>query len=179
VGLLAVSCYGRLDLAFKNAGIELGGPIEGIRLADFNRVFGVNVWGVFAAMKHEVGAMLRTGGGAIVNTSSIAGRVGIADFSLYKASKHAVEGLIKTAALELAGRGVRVNVVAPAFIATPMVERWSELPGERRNQLAPMHPIGRLGHVDEVVAAVMFLLSDQSSFTTGVSLPVDGGWTAR
>jgi NAD(P)-dependent dehydrogenase (short-subunit alcohol dehydrogenase family) len=87
-------------------------------------VFDINVWGIAAAMKHEVVAMLRSGGGAIVNTSSIAGHVGIADFSLYDASKHAVEGLTKTVALDLAGYGVRVNAVAPAFIATPMVERF-------------------------------------------------------
>ena len=130
-------------------------------------------------MKHEVRAMLRSGGGAIVNTSSIADHVGIADFSLYNASKHAVEGLTKTAALEFAGRGVRVNAVAPAFIATPMVERFVGAAGDARQQLAAMHPVGRLGHVDEVVAAVMFLLSDQSAFTTGISLLVDGGWTAR
>lgn len=175
----AVSRHGRLDLAFNNAGIELGGPIEAITHADFNRIFAINVWGVAAAMKHEVAAMLRTGGGAIVNTSSIAGRVGIVDFSLYNASKHAVEGLTKTVALELAGRGIRVNAVAPAFVATPMVDRFVGAAGERRSQLAAMHPLGRLGRVGEVVAAVMFLMSEQSSFTTGVSLPVDGGWTAR
>jgi NAD(P)-dependent dehydrogenase (short-subunit alcohol dehydrogenase family) len=175
----ATSSHGRLDLAFNNAGIELGGPVEAITHADFRRVFDINVWGVAAAMKHEVAAMLRTGAGAIVNTSSITGHVGIADFSLYNASKHAVEGLTKTAALELAGRGIRVNAVAPAFIATPMVERFVGAAGEARDELAAMHPVGRLGRVDEVVAAVMFLLSDQSAFTTGVSLPVDGGWTAR
>ena len=135
--------------------------------------------GIAAAMKHEVAAVLSSGGGAIVNTSSIAGHVGIADFSLYNASKHAVEGLTKTAALELAGRRIRVNAVAPAFIATPMVERFVGAAGDARQQLAAMHPVGRLGHVDEVVAAVMFLPSDQSAFTTGISLLVDGGWTAR
>ena len=107
------------------------------------------------------------------------GQVGIADFSLYNAAKHAVEGLTKTAALELAGRGVRVNAVAPPFIATPMVERFVGVAGERRNQLAAMRPVGRLGHVDEVVATVRFPPSDPSSFTTGISLLVDGGWTAR
>jgi len=107
------------------------------------------------------------------------GHVGIADFSLYKASKHAVEGLTKTAALELAGRRIRANAVAPAFIATPMVERFVGAAGDARQQLAAMHPVGRVGHVDEVVAAVMFLPSDQSAFTTGISLLVDGGWTAR
>jgi NAD(P)-dependent dehydrogenase (short-subunit alcohol dehydrogenase family) len=175
----ATSSYGRLDLAFNNAGIELGGPIEAVTQADFRHVFDINVWGIAAAMKHEVTAMLRTGAGAIVNACSIAGHVGIADFSLYNASKHAVEGLTKTAGLELAGRGIRVNAVAPAFIATPMVERYVGATGEARNQLAAMHPVGRLGRADEVVAAVMFLLSDQSAFTTGVSLLVDGGWTAQ
>jgi len=120
---IATSSHGRLDFAFNNAGIELSGAIETVTHSDFRRVFDINVWGIAAAMKHEVVAMLRSGGGAIVNTSSIAGHVGIADFSLYDASKHAVEGLTKTVALELAGYGVRVNAVAPAFIATPMVER--------------------------------------------------------
>jgi NAD(P)-dependent dehydrogenase (short-subunit alcohol dehydrogenase family) len=175
----AVSHYGRLDLALNNAGVELGGRIELVRYEEFRRVFDINVWGVASAMKHEANAMLRTGGGAIVNISSIAGQVGIAEFSLYNASKHAVEGLTKTAALELAGRGIRVNAVAPAFIATPMVERYVGPTGKARAELAKQHPVGRLGEVDEVVAAIMFLLSDQSPFTTGVSLPVDGGWTAR
>jgi NAD(P)-dependent dehydrogenase (short-subunit alcohol dehydrogenase family) len=144
---IATSNHGRLDCAFNNAGIELSGSIEAVTHSDFRRVFDVNVWGVAAAMKHEVRAMLRSGGGAIVNTSSIAGHVGVADFSLYNASKHALEGLTTTAALELAGRGVRVNAVAPAFIATPMVERFVGAAGEARQELAAMHPVGRLGHV--------------------------------
>jgi NAD(P)-dependent dehydrogenase (short-subunit alcohol dehydrogenase family) len=98
---------------------------------------------------------------------AIAGHVGIADFSLYNASKHAVKGLTKTAGLELAGCGIRANVVAPALSATPIVERFVGVAGDVRQQLAALHPIRRLGHVDEVVAAVMFLLSDQSAFTTG------------
>lgn len=176
---LAATTYGRLDLAFNTAGIELGGGVESVTHADFRRVFEINVWGVAGAMKHEVASMLRTGGGAIVNTSSIAGHVGIAGFSLYNASKHAVEGLTKTAALELATCGIRVNAVAPAFIATPMVERFVGPAGEARDRLSAQHPVGRLGEVDEVVAAVMYLLSDDSRFTTGISLPVDGGWTAQ
>lgn len=121
-----------IALAAAGARVVVGGRREAVTHADLDRVFAVNVWAVVAAMKHEVAAMLRTGGGAIVNTSSIAGHVGIADFSLYNASKHAVEGLTKTVALELAGRGIRVNAVAPAFVATAMVERFVGAAGERR-----------------------------------------------
>lgn len=175
----AVDRFGRLDGAFNNAGIELGGPVTDIEERAYRRVFDTNVWGVAAAMKHELAPMLKAGSGAILNTSSIAGHVGIADFSLYNASKHAVEGLTKTAALEVAGRGIRVNAIAPAFIATPMVERFVGPTGSQRDELAALHPVQRLGTEAEVVSAVLYLLSDASSFVTGISLPVDGGWLAR
>jgi NAD(P)-dependent dehydrogenase (short-subunit alcohol dehydrogenase family) len=176
---LTVERFGRLDGAFNNAGIELGGALTGIDRGEYCRVFDTNVWGIAAAMKHELAVMLEAGRGAIVNTSSIAGHVGIAGFSLYNASKHAVEGLTKTAALEVAEIGIRVNAIAPAFIATPMVERFVGSAGERRNNLAALHPLQRLGTEAEVVSAVLYLLSDAASFVTGISLPVDGGWLAK
>lgn len=174
-----VARYGRLDAAVNNAGIELSSAITDVTEAEYRRVFDTNLWGVACAMKHEIRAMLRQGGGSIVNTSSIAGHVGIANFALYNASKHGVEGLTKTAALECAKHGIRVNSVAPAFIATPMVERFVGPKGERREQLAAMHPMHRLGNPQEVAAAVAFLLSGASGFTTGTSLKVDGGWIAQ
>lgn len=175
----ALDRHGRLDAACNNAGLELGGPVLSIREEDYRRVFDVNFWGVACALKHEAAAMANGGGGSIVNVSSIAGHVGIADFSLYNASKHAVEGLTKTAALELASRTVRVNAVAPAFIATPMVARFVGTEGAEREALAAAHPIGRLGAVEEVANAILFLLSDACPFITGESLKIDGGWLAR
>lgn len=174
-----VATYGRLDLAFNNAGLDILGPLTDVTEADYRRLFDVNLWGVVAAMKHEITAMLRTGGGAIVNTSSVAGHVGTPNFSLYAASKHAVEGLTKTAALEYARHGIRVNSIAPAFIATPMLDRLVGDSIERRDGLAALVPAGRIGRVEEVANAVLFLLSDASLFVTGDSLRVDGGWVAQ
>jgi NAD(P)-dependent dehydrogenase (short-subunit alcohol dehydrogenase family) len=172
--------YGRLDVAFNNAGVEWMGNLTDATEADYRRLFDVNVWGVLAAMKYEIPAMLKTGGGSIINTSSIAGHVGMAGASVYIATKHAVEGLTKTAALEFAKQGVRVNAIAPAAVATEMVDRF--VGGEHSEQgkgLAAMHPVGRMGRPEEVAAAVLYLASDAAKFTTGVSLPVDGGWLAQ
>jgi NAD(P)-dependent dehydrogenase (short-subunit alcohol dehydrogenase family) len=174
-----VATYGRLDLAFNNAGLDILGPLTDVTEADYRRLFDVNLWGVLAAMKHEITAMLRSGGGAIVNTSSVAGHVGAPNFGLYAASKHAVEGLTKTAALEYARHGIRVNSVAPAFIATSMVDRLVGDEIARREGLAAQVPAGRIGRVEEVANAVLFLLSDSSPFITGDSLRVDGGWVAQ
>jgi NAD(P)-dependent dehydrogenase (short-subunit alcohol dehydrogenase family) len=175
-----VAKFGRLDVAFNNAGVEWAGPIPEATEADYRRVFDINVWGVLVAMKYEIPAMLKTGGGAVVNTSSIAGHVGMGGVSVYVASKFAVEGLTKTAALEFAKQGVRVNAVAPAAIVTDMIDRF--VGGETSDQgkgLAAMHPVGRMGRSEEVAAAVLYLASDDAKFTTGVSLPVDGGWLAQ
>jgi NAD(P)-dependent dehydrogenase (short-subunit alcohol dehydrogenase family) len=175
-----VAKFGRLDIAFNNAGIESTGPITEASEAEYRRVFDINVWGVLASMKHEVPAMLKTGGGAIINTSSIAGHVGMGNVSVYIASKHAVEGLTKSAALEYAKQGIRVNAVAPAGIVTEMYERFTG--GEDTEQgkaFAAMHPVGRVGRSEEVAAAVLYLASDAAKFTTGISLPVDGGWLAQ
>lgn len=176
----AVAKYGRLDVAFNNAGVEWAGPLTDATEADYRRIFDANVWGVLAAMKYEVPELVKAGGGAIINTSSVAGHVGMAGVSVYVASKHAVEGLTKSAALEFAKQGVRVTAVAPAAIVTEMVDRF--VGGEHTDQgkgLAAMHPVGRMGRADEVAAAVLYLASDAAKFVTGVSLPVDGGWLAQ
>src|SRR5947208_3655502 len=124
--------------------------------------------------------VLVTGGGAIVNVSSVAGHVGLAGASVYIASKHAVEGLTKTAALEYAKQGVRVTAVAPAAIATDMIDRFAGPEGsEQRAGMAGMHPVGRIGRAEEVAAAVLYLASDAATFTTGITLPVDGGYLAQ
>lgn len=174
-----VRTYGRLDLAFNNAGIESStiAPTHQQDDADFDKVFAINVKGVYLSMKHEIAAMLKTGGGAIVNTSSVAGLIGMPGAGPYVASKHAVLGLTKNAALEYAKLGIRVNAVSPAAIETPMLDRFTE--SVPRDMLASLHPIGRLGQPREIADAVVWLLSQQASFVTGQSLTVDGGFTAQ
>lgn len=176
---VAVSEFGRLDIACNNAGI--GG--EKAQTADYsiegwNRVIAVNLTGVFHCMKYEIAAMLKTGGGAIVNTASILGAVGFATAPAYCAAKHGVLGLTKTAALEYATQGMRVNAVGPAFIHTPLIAEI-ESDREANEALVAQHPMGRLGDPDEVAAIVMWLSSSQASFVTGAYYPVDGGYLAR
>lgn len=172
--------FGRLDIAFNNAGIEHGSPITEFSEEDYRHVFDVNVLGVFLCQKYEIPAMLKTGGGVIINTSSILGQIAMPGSAIYNASKHAVEGITKTTALEYAGQGIRVNAVAPGAIATEMIDRFAGEEGaESRKQLESLHPMGRLGQAEEIAAAVLYLASDAASFTTGISLPVDGGFLAR
>lgn len=171
--------YGRLDYAFNNAGIER----EQSRLADgneadFDAIIGVNVKGVWLCMKHQIPQMLAQGGGVIVNTASIAGLVGAPTMSIYSASKHAVVGLTKSAALEYAKKNIRINAVCPAVIDTEMFSRAYESDPRKAEIAKSMHPIGRIGKVDEVAAAVLYLCSDLAGFTTGIALPLDGGVTA-
>ena len=173
-----VAAYGRLDIAFNNAGVEAKAPLPEVTEEQYRKVFDINVWGVLNSMKHEVAAMRKTGGGAIVNTSSALGHVGAPEFSVYVASKHAVEGLTKVAALELAKDNIRVNAVAPAGVATAMVDRHSGKEGPRRDGFTALHPVGRLGTSEEIAAAVLYLCSDSAGFTTGSSLAVDGGFRA-
>jgi NAD(P)-dependent dehydrogenase (short-subunit alcohol dehydrogenase family) len=170
--------FGRLDMAVNNAGVELSAATLDVTEDDYRRVFDVNVWGVLASMKHQIPAMLQTGGGAIVNTSSIAGRVGFAGASVYVASKHAVEGLTKATALEFAKQGVRVNAVTPAAIETPMLDRFAS-EDEIRAHMASLHPVGRFGKPEDIARAVLYLLDPANDFVTGISLAVDGGFLAQ
>ena len=172
-----VDKYGKLDIAFNNAGVEWKGPLDQATEAEYRRIFDTNVWGVLNSMRHEIPAMLKNGGGAIVNTSSVAGHVGLAQVSIYIASKHAVEGLTKSAALEFAKQNIRINAVAPGVIATEMFDRFAG--DELRDQIASIVPVGRVGVGEEIAAAVLYLASDAAKFTTGTSLIVDGGWVAQ
>ena len=175
-----VARYGRIDIAFNNAGVETSGPLTEAARSDYEHTFDINVWGVIASLKYEIPAMLENGGGSIINVSSVAGQVGMAGVSIYVASKHAVEGLTKVAALEYAQQGIRVNTIAPGLIDTPMADRFAGDEGdETREYLNSLHPIGRSGKPHEVAEAVLWLASDASSFVTGTSLNVDGGWTAQ
>jgi NAD(P)-dependent dehydrogenase (short-subunit alcohol dehydrogenase family) len=173
-----LSTHGHLDVAFNNAGVEIVGPLDQVTEEQYRRTFDINVWGVLNAMKHEVAAMLKSGGGSIVNVSSIAGHIGLAQASIYVATKHAVEGLTKAIAVEFAKQGIRVNAVAPGAIDTEMVDRFAGKEGDVRNWLISQHPVGRLGTAEEIAAAVLYLTSDAAKFTTGTILAVDGGWTA-
>lgn len=174
-----VTTYGRLDCAFNNAGIE----IEKCKLADgneevFDAIMGVNVKGVWLCMKYQIAVMLAQGGGSIVNTASVAGLIAAPKQSIYSASKHAVIGLTKTAAVEYARKNIRVNAVCPAVIDTEMYRRASTDDPKHVALVVAAHPIGRIGTVEEIAAAVLYLSGDAAGFTTGIALPVDGGLTA-
>jgi len=177
----AVETCGRLDVAFNNAGIE--GDVKPTLIdhteTNFDIVMDINVKGVWLSMKYEIPQMLKTGGGAIVNCSSVAGVIGFPGIGIYSASKHAVIGLTKAAALEFSAQGIRVNSVNPAVIDTEMVDRLADGMNVKKDDLTTFHPIGRLGRVEEVAEAVLWLCSDKASFVTGHSLMVDGGFTAR
>ena len=175
----AVGKYGRLDIAFNNAGVEWTGPLDQATEAEYRRVFDINVWGVLNSMRHEIPVMLKNGGGAIVNNSSVAGHVGLGQVSVYIASKHAVEGLTKSVALEFAKQNIRINAVAPGVIATDMLDRFAGKESEMRDSLTSIIPVGRIGAGEEIAAAVLYLCSDNAKFTTGTSLVVDGGYVAQ
>ena len=172
-----VDKFGRIDVAFNNAGVEWKGPLEQATEAEYRRIFDINVWGVLNSMRHQIPVMLKSGGGAIVNNSSVAGHVGLGQVSIYIASKHAVEGLTKSVALEFAKQNIRINAVAPGVIATEMFDRFAE--DTLRDQITSMIPAGRAGVSEEIAAAVLYLCSDDAKFTVGTSLVIDGGWVAQ
>jgi NAD(P)-dependent dehydrogenase (short-subunit alcohol dehydrogenase family) len=174
-----VEKFGRLDVAFNNAGIEGHWlPITEQSEEDWDRTIDINLKGVWLCLKYEIRQMLKQGGGgAIVNMASAAGLIGLAGAATYCASKHGVMGLTKSAALENARSGIRVNVVCPAVIETPMADRAYEDPGVHRFVLG-LHPIGRFGRAEEISAAVLWMCSDRASFMTGQSLVLDGGLLA-
>lgn len=175
-----VDAFGRLDWAFNNAGIEgPSGPIAGIEEDDWDHILGINLKGVWLCMRSEIPAMEASGGGAIVNCSSIAGLVGFPGIAAYVASKHGVVGLTRTAALETATSGIRVNAVCPGVIHTAMIDRFTGGDADVEAQLTAGEPVGRMGTSEEVADAAVWLCSDEASFITGTALPVDGGWTAQ
>jgi NAD(P)-dependent dehydrogenase (short-subunit alcohol dehydrogenase family) len=174
---LTVDKFGKLDIAFNNAGVEWIGPLDQATEPEYRRIFDVNVWGVLNSMRHEIPVMLKNGGGAIVNTSSVVGHVGFPQVSIYNGSKHAVEGLTKSVALEFAKQNIRVNAIAPGPIATEMWDRVAG--GGVGDQITAIVPAGRTGTSEEIAAAVLYLASDAAKFTTGTSLVVDGGIIAK
>jgi NAD(P)-dependent dehydrogenase (short-subunit alcohol dehydrogenase family) len=175
-----IKMYGRLDYAFNNAGIEeTMTPLVDQTSDIFNQIMNVNVKGVWLGMKYEIPQMIRNGGGAIVNMSSGAGVIGIPQMPIYVASKHAVLGLTKSAALEYAKSGIRINAIAPGVVETGMLERAAEDNKQFVETLKSMHPIGRIGDPEEIANAVVWLLSDKASFVLGHTLLVDGGVVSR
>lgn len=176
----AVATYGRLDCAFNNAGIAGAAA----RTADYtqkqwDRVIGINLTGVWLCMKYEIAQMVKQGGGAIVNTASVAGLVGFRHGPAYVAAKHGVVGLTKTAALEYAKANIRVNAVCPGVINTPMFEKGLQIDPRIADTMAAREPIGRLGKPEEIAEAVVWLCSEAASFVTGLPMAVDGGWVAQ
>jgi NAD(P)-dependent dehydrogenase (short-subunit alcohol dehydrogenase family) len=176
----AVATYGRLDCAYNNAGIE-GSAAKTTDYSEepWDRVIAINLKGVWLCMKYEISQMLKQGGGAIVNTSSVAGLVGSRGGAAYVASKHGVIGLTKTAALEYAKAGVRVNAICPGAIETPMMGRITGHRPERAERMAASEPVGRMGRPEEIAEAVVWLCSPAASFVTGHAMAVDGGMTAQ
>ena len=178
-----VEQFGKLDILVNNAGIGAGGNAEDCTLEDWRLVMSVNLDAVFLGTKHAIRAMKETGGGSIINISSIMGLIGAAGSGAYNASKGGVKLLTKSSALYCAGAkyGIRVNSVHPGYVYTPLVQRFFDGPdGEAAEQnLIDLHPIGRLGQPEDIANGVLFLASDESSFVTGSELVIDGGYTAQ
>jgi NAD(P)-dependent dehydrogenase (short-subunit alcohol dehydrogenase family) len=175
-----VATFGRLDAAYNNAGVQnlIAEAAEASR-EDFDRVMGVNLRGVWSCMKFELRQMLKQGSGAIVNCSSIGGLVGSARRGTYQASKHGVLGLTKSAALDYAARGIRINAVCPGIIHTGMLDKMMETQADALDAMLKDVPIGRLGRPEEIANAVLWLCSPAASFMVGHALTVDGGYTIR
>ncbi|WP_298091067.1 glucose 1-dehydrogenase [uncultured Sphingomonas sp.] len=170
-----VATFGRLDIAFNNAGVEnAAAPVHEIDLAEWDRILNINLRGTFVCMKHELAEMVRQGGGAIVNTSSGAGIRGVAGGAAYAASKHAIIGLTRSAALDYAKQNIRVNAVLPGNIETPMMDRFT---GGDILKAIDLEPVGRLGKPEEIAEAVLWMASDLGGFVTGAATVIDGGWS--
>lgn len=175
-----ISTFGRLDYAFNNAGIEgSNGITHECTEENWDKTISVNLKGIWLCMKNQIPEMLKQGKGVIINCASIAGLVGYPGLPAYVASKHGIIGLTKSAALEYAKLGIRVNAVCPGAIKTPMIDRITGNKKEVEEQFAGMEPIGRLGQPEEVANAVLWLCSDEASFVTGHAMAVDGGWVAQ
>lgn len=175
-----ISEYGQLDVAFNNAGIEgVQAPTAECTLENWNRTIAVDLTGTFLCMRHEIPHMLAGGGGAIVNTSSVAGLVGFQGVPAYTASKHGIVGLTKAAALDYATSGIRVNAICPGVIDTPMVSRATHNDPKIKQQYEAMEPVHRLGSPNEVAALALWLCSDEASFVTGQAIAVDGGFVSQ
>ena len=173
----AVERFGALHLCANNAGIVTPRlAVADTPAADWSRQLAVNLTGVFHCLQAEISALLATGGGAVVNTSSICGLVGVAGTAGYSAAKHGVIGLTKVAALDYASRGIRINAVAPGYVDTPLL---ADREDRERAEIAARHPVGRMARPGEIADAVLYLLSDRSSFVTGTVFEVDGGYLAR
>lgn len=175
-----VTTYGRLDAAFNNAGIQS----PAVELADvtaevYDSVLSINLRGVWNFMKYELQQMRKQGSGTIVNNSSLGGLVGVPGRAAYHASKHGIIGLTKSAALEYATRGIRINAVCPGIVATPMVEHMLENEAGAMEEMMKVVPMGRLGRSEEIADAVLWLCSSKSSFITGQAIAVDGGYTVQ
>ncbi len=176
----AVEAFGRLDFAFNNAGVEQKNAATAeIEEEEWGWIVDTNLRGVFLCMKYEIPLLLKQGGGAIVNTSSGAGVIGIKGGAAYAAAKHGVIGLSKSAALDYASHNIRVNAVAPGYIDTPMMDRFTGGTSEGRGKVIAEEPIGRMGKPEEVAAAVLWLCSDAARFVIGHTLVVDGGQTVQ
>ena len=175
-----IATFGRLDFAFNNAGIEgASAPTQECTEENWDKTIGVNLKGVWLCMKYEIPEILKQGKGAIVNCASVAGLVGFAALPAYVASKHGIVGLTKTTALECASQGIRVNVVCPGVIQTPMIDRLTGKTNEGIERFKGFEPIGRFGLPEEIANAVVWLCSDEASFVTGHVMAVDGGFTAQ
>lgn len=174
-----VETWGRLDITLNNAGVDNDmAPITETAEADFDRVMAVNVKGVWLCMKYAIAQMQKQGGGVVINTASALSLTVLPGSSPYNASKHAVAGLTKTCAVEYGAHNIRINAICPGVIRTPLLEKHPDLPALEKS-LLPLHPIGRLGTVQEVADVILWLASDKASFVHGALVTVDGGWTAQ
>jgi NAD(P)-dependent dehydrogenase (short-subunit alcohol dehydrogenase family) len=170
-----VERFGQLDIAFNNAGVEnKAAPVAEIELDEWDRILDINLRGTFVCMKHELAQMVRQGNGVVINTSSGAGIRGVAGGAAYAASKHAIIGLTKSAALDYAKSNIRVNAILPGNIETPMMDRFT---GGDIQKAIDLEPVGRLGKPEEIADAVLWMSADLSAFVTGASISVDGGWS--